>query len=108
MPMLGLSRSQRPKQRWSSVHANLAIQIDVMATPLRLDGNPFVRAKVYGEWLRQGVSEDYPQRIREHLQKERALVDRTFQALVERALGRPAPARPRGRPKRINDPSEGT
>lgn len=104
---------ERPEQyRWSSVHANLSLQDDVVVTPhpayLALDVNPVVRTQAYGEWLRQGVSEDDLKRVREHLQKERALGDRTFQALVELALGRPVAARPRGRPRRFDDATEGT
>ncbi|WP_017462649.1 transposase [Dyella ginsengisoli] len=103
---------ERPEQfPWSSVHANLSLQEDPLVTPhpayLALDCDPTVRAKAYGEWLRQGVSEDDLLHIREHLQKERALGDRTFQALVERALGRSVAARPQGRPKRQNDAAEG-
>lgn len=68
--------------RWSSVHASLSLQDDVLVTPqtayLALDSDPLVRAKAYGEWLHQGVSEDDLHRIREHLQKECALGDRTF------------------------------
>lgn len=101
-----------PQQhRWSSVHVNLRMQRDALVTPhpayLALDKSPAVRAQACGEWLRQGVGEDELQRTWAHLQKERALGDRTFQALVERALGRPVAARSPGRPGKPIDALKG-
>lgn len=103
---------ERPEHhRWSSVHANFLLASDALVTPhpayLALDESPAVRAQAYGEWLRQGVGEDELLRIRKHLQKERALGDRTFQALVERALGRPVTARSPGRPRKPIDGWDG-
>ncbi|GAB2554644.1 hypothetical protein GCM10027065_26620 [Rhodanobacter koreensis] len=96
---------ERPEQhRWSSVHANLNQRPDDLVTPhpvyLGLDRDPNVRAEAYRMWLRQGVSDDDLHQIRRHLQQERALGDIKFQAMIERALGRPATVRPRGRPPR--------
>ena len=67
---------------------------------LSLDLDPVKRALAYQAWLLEGVNSEDLDRIRTHLQKERALGDRTFQAMIEKALGRPAAARPRGRPRR--------
>jgi len=41
--------------------------------------------------------------IRRHLDRQAALGDQVFQAMVEKALNRPAPCRPRGRPARAAD-----
>jgi len=99
---------ERPEQhRWSSVHANLNQRPDDLVTPhpvyLGLDVDPNVRAEAYRAWLRQGVSDDDLHQIRHHLQQERALGDAKFQAMIERALGRPAVVRPRGRPPRPDE-----
>ena len=93
-----------PEQyRWSSVHANLGLQVDPLVTPhatfLQLDYEPQGRAQAYRTWLQEGVGEDELLTIRAHLQQERALGDRKFQVVVERALGRPVHPRGRGRPK---------
>lgn len=88
---------------WSSVHANVGLLRDELITPhatyLAIDADPVVRADAYREWLHQGVNEDELQRIRSHLKQERALGDPSFQAMVEKALGRPARVRFRGRPR---------
>ncbi|OOG54110.1 transposase [Rhodanobacter sp. B05] len=101
--------AERPEQhRWSSVHANLGLLKDRLVTPhsiyLELDHDAVVRAAAYRTWLHDGVSDDDPQRIRAHLQQERALGDTKFQTMVEKALGRPVAVRPRGRP--ISPPSQ--
>lgn len=93
-----------PEQyRWSSVHANLGLQVDQLVTPhatfLQLDHDPHGRAQAYRTWLHEGVGEDELLTTRAHLQQERALGDRKFQVMVERALGRPVHLRGRGRPK---------
>ena len=94
-----------PEQyRWSSVHANLGLQVEPLVTPhatfLQLDHDPQGRAQAYRTWLQEGVGEDELLTIRAHLQQERALGDRKFQVMVDRALGRPVHLRGRGRPKR--------
>jgi putative transposase len=99
---------ERPEQhRWSSVHVNLNQRPDDLVTPhpvyLGLDVDPNVRAEAYRTWLRQGVSDDDLHQIRRHLQQERALGDAKFQAMIERALGRPSVVRPRGRPPRSDE-----
>lgn len=92
------------QHRWSSIHANLGLLKDPLVTPhpvyLALDRDPVRRALSYQAWLREGINDEELDRIRIHLQKERALGDRTFQAMIEKALGRPVAARPRGRPRR--------
>lgn len=96
--------------RWSSVHTNIGLLVDDLVTPhdtyLAIDSDPDVRAHAYREWLHQGVNEDDLKRIRRHLQQERALGDTTFQTMVEKALGRPARVRPRGRPRASATPRE--
>ena len=101
---------ERPEQhRWSSVHANLGLLKDPLVTPhsiyLELDQDAAVRAAAYRTWLREGVSDEDLQRIRAHLQQERALGDTTFQRMVEKTLGRPVAVRPRGR--RVSPPTDG-
>lgn len=101
---------KRPEQhRWSSVHANLALLKDPLVTPhsiyLGLDHDPAVRAAAYRKWLHEGVSDDDLQRIRAHVQQERALGDAKFQLMVEKTLGRPVAVRPRGR--RASPPADG-
>jgi hypothetical protein len=58
------------------------------------------RALAYQSWLSEGANIEDIERMRTHLQKERDLEDRTFQVMIEKALGRPAAARPRRRPRR--------
>lgn len=94
---------ERPEQhRWSSVHANLGLLKDQLVTPhsiyLALDHDASIRAEAYHTWLHAGVSHDDLQRIRAHLQQERALGDAKFQFMVQKTLGRPVTVRPRGRP----------
>lgn len=103
----------RPEQyRWSSVHANVGLQPDALVTPhpvfLEQDHDPVKRALAYRAWLQEGINSEDLERIRTHLQKERALGDPTFQAMVEKALGRPANVRPQGRPRRAINESEET
>jgi len=54
----------------------------------------------YRAWLREGVGEDELTSIRAHLEQERAPGDAKFQAMIEKALGRPVQVRQRGRPRR--------
>lgn len=94
---------ERPEQhRWSSVHANLGLLEDHLVTPhsiyLELDHDATLRTAAYRTWLHEGISDDDLQRIRAHLQQERALGDTTFQIMVQKALGRPVAVTPRGRP----------
>ena len=90
--------------RWSSVHASLASADDPLVTPhgayLAL-GGPADRAAWYREWLQEGLDAGVEQRIRDHLQQERALGHPQFQAMVARTLNRPAAVRPRGRPRKM-------
>jgi putative transposase len=54
----------------------------------------------HAAWLKAGVGDDELPGIRQHLKQEHALGSRRFQAMVEKALGRPVAARPPGRPRR--------
>ena len=79
---------ERPEQhRWSSVHANLELLKDHLVTPhssyLELGHDATTRAAACRTWLRAGVGDDDPQRIRAHLQQERALGDTRFQIMVQ-------------------------
>ncbi|MEP7186973.1 MAG: transposase [Rhodanobacter sp.] len=94
---------ERPEgHRWSSVHANLGVLKDPLVTPhslyLALDQDATIRAEAYRAWLHAGVSDDDLQRIRVHLQQERALGDAKFQITVQKALGPPVSVRSLGRP----------
>lgn len=76
---------------WSSIHANLANRWDPLVTPhevfLAIASDPTERARTYRVWLQASVSGDDLQRIREHLQRERALGHPQFLAMAERPLG---------------------
>ena len=78
---------------------------------LSLDLDPVKRALAYQAWLLEGVNSEDLDRIRTHLQKERALGDRTFQAMIEKhSANPPQPARAgdlggaRGKSSRLNYP----
>lgn len=55
---------------------------------------------MYREWLHAPLHTDEITRIRHHMAQERALGDARFQAMIEKALNRPAGITARGRPKR--------
>jgi putative transposase len=57
-------------------------------------------------FLRDG-REDELTAIRKHLQQERALESKRFQAMAERTLGRPVSVRRPGRPRRDQDEPKG-
>lgn len=102
----------RPEHhRWSSVHANLDLIEDPLVTPhpvfLAQDSDPQRRARAYRTWLREGVDDDDLASIRAHLQQERVLGNTIFQAMVEKALGRPVQLQNRGRPRRPEHPLDG-
>lgn len=58
-------------------------------------------------WLQQGVQPDDLDRIRTHLQQERALGNPKFQAMVEKALGR-RPKRDQGGGRDVRSRGPGT
>ena len=93
--------------RWSSVHANLALAVDLGVTPhpsyLALAADPQVRGEAYRQWLFATLGDDEIQAIRMHLQQERALGSPRFQAMIEKTLNRSVACRSRGRPPRIRD-----
>lgn len=88
---------------WSSIHANLANRWDPLVTPheafLAIASDSTVRVSTYRAWLQAGVSCDDLQRVREHLQRERALGNPQFLAMAERTLGRSVALCRPGRPK---------
>lgn len=102
-PVRAAMVAEPEEHRWSSVHAHLRRCHDPLLTLhqvyLQLGADPARRATAYGQWLRMDIDDDERDAIRRHLAQERALGDPRFQAMVERALGRPAACRPRGRPR---------
>ena len=89
--------------RWSSVHAHLGKAHDPLLTQhslyLALGAEPVQRQAAYAQWLRAGTSDEELVAVRQYIAQERALGDSRFQAMVEKALNRPATCRARGRPK---------
>ena len=87
---------------WSSASFNLGLNASTLLTPhttfLALASEP----DAYRHWLYSGVSEAELVAIRLHTKQERAYGDRRFQAMVEKALGRPVAARPPCRPRKEN------
>jgi putative transposase len=89
---------ERPEEYpWSSVHGNLGLRSDQLLTPhpvfTALDG-----ARTYRSWLAAGIDSGDLEMIRRHVQRQRALGDERFQAMVAETLQRPAHCRERGRP----------
>lgn len=103
---------ERPERYpWSSVHANLGCCADPVVTPhaafLALGADAAERQQTYLDWLYAGVDSEQLAVIRAHLAQERALGDRRFQAMVEKALNRPVAVRPGGRARRERGPGSG-
>ncbi len=88
---------------WSSVHANLALLQDPIATPheafLAMAPDRLQRAEAYSAWLRAGVSDEELAGIRKHIKQERALGSPRFQAMAEKTLGRSVIVRQQERPR---------
>jgi hypothetical protein len=57
------------------------------------------RAIAYGQWLHCGIDAAELSAIRSYITQEQALGSPRFQTMVEKALGRPAECRMRGRPQ---------
>ena len=89
--------------RWSSVHMHLGKAHDPLLTLhplyLALGVQPVQRQTAYARWLRAGVGDEELMVLRQYIAQERALGDPRFQAMVEKALNRPASCRARGRPR---------
>ncbi|WEN14289.1 transposase [Rhodanobacter sp. AS-Z3] len=105
--------TEKPQDHhWSNVHANLALCEDSLVTPhacfLALRDTRQSHAETYLAWLEQGVSDDELMAIRKHLQQERAFGTKRFQAIAEKALGRPVSVRRPGRPSRDENDGGGT
>jgi putative transposase len=90
--------------RWSSVHTHLGLAQDPLLTPhpayTALAQDRSSRAGAWREWLLSPLDPQELARIRAYMAQEKALGDARFQAMVEKALNRPATVRPRGRPRR--------
>lgn len=61
------------------------------------------RAAAWRHWLHAPLDTDETSRIRAYMAQERALGGPRFQAMVEKALNRPAAVRARGRPTRAKE-----
>lgn len=101
----------RPEHfRWSSVHSHLGLARDPLITPhagyLALGTDAEQRASAYRDWLYRTSDNDELDRIRRHVEQERALGNPRFQAMVAKALNRPVHCRPRGRPATSADSSQ--
>lgn len=94
---------------WTSYHANASGVPDALVRPhqeyLALGATPEERQASYRGLFDQAIGDDRQQEIREHLQQQRALGTRRFQAAIEAELERAASVRPprRGR-KRFSTP----
>lgn len=90
----------------SSVHTHLGLAQDPLLTPhpvyIGLGPDRTRRADAYREWLLGPLDPEELARIRAYMAQEKALGDARFQAMVEKALNRPAVIRPRGRPRRAS------
>lgn len=92
-----------PKEhRWSSVHAHLGHRADpLLASHPVFDASgcdDLSRAAAYRAWLYESIDASELHAVRQHLKQERALGDPGFQAMVVKALNRPACVRSPGRP----------
>ncbi len=91
------------EHRWSSVHVHLGLRPTSRITPhsgyLALGHDPDSRAAAYRALLLEPLIPEQVESIRVHLRQERALGSPRFQAMVEKALQRPACVRPAGRPR---------
>jgi putative transposase len=88
--------------RWSSVHAHLALRVDLRVTHhpvfVALGPDRHSRASNYRQWIMQSISTDELADIRRHVYQQRALGDPRFQAMLERTLNRHVRCRSGGRP----------
>ncbi|MGJ4803643.1 transposase [Luteimonas sp. SDU82] len=92
---------------WSSVRTHLGTAQDPLVVPhpvyMGLGDSREVRTAAWREWLHAPLDADETSRIRAYMAQERALGEPRFQAMVEKALNRPAAVRPRGRPVRAKE-----
>ena len=92
---------------WSSVHAHLGRRMDPLLDPhplyVSLRTDDASRHLAWRDWLQEGLADVDLAAIRRHLDRQAALGDPRFQAMVERALNREVPCRQRGRPRRATD-----
>jgi len=88
--------------RRSSVHSHVGEARDPLitlhSTCLAFGTTWEERTTEYGRWLRAGMEDEEIATIRNYIAKERAFGCTRFQAMVEKALGRPAGCRNRGQP----------
>lgn len=102
-PVRAALAEQPDDYRWSSVHTHLGRAQDPLIAPhpayLALAADRRSQAEAYRLWLNAPLDADELARIRAYMAQEKALGAPRFQAMVEKALGRPATVRPRGRPR---------
>jgi putative transposase len=89
--------------RWSSHAGNALGRADPLLTPhpcyYALAGEPQARSQAYRAIVRQVLSDDEIDRIRLHLQQQRALGSDDFRSMVEAKVRRFAGVRPAHRPR---------
>jgi putative transposase len=97
--------------RWSSVHVHLGLRassrLSLHPGYLALGNDAASRAAAYRVLLLEPMAADQLLSIRDHMRQERALGCPTFQAMVQKALNRPAQLRVAGRPRREQADSNG-
>jgi len=94
---------ERPDHyRWSSAHTHLGTAQDPLLSPhpvyLALVADPDGRAAASHRWLNAPLDPEEIARIRAYMAQGRALGEPCFQAMVEKALNRPARLRSHVRP----------
>lgn len=91
--------------RWSSFHWNACGRPDALVTPhpgyVALGAGPEQRRAAYRALFDHAIGDDDMADIRSHVQQQRALGTRRFQAEIATLLARSVAVRPRGRPKRL-------
>lgn len=106
-PVRAAMVAQPEDYAWSSVRTHLGIAQDPLVVPhpvyMGLGDSRDVRAAAWRHWLHAPLDADETGRIRAYMAQQRALGEPRFQAMVEKALGRPAAVRPRGRPVRAKE-----
>ena len=91
--------------RWSSAAAHCGLRSDALLTPhttyLNLVGDAKARGDAYRLLLRETISDDDLQAIRDYLKQQRALGRDDFRAMVEAKTQRFAGVRPAHRPSNL-------
>jgi putative transposase len=87
---------------WSSARVHLGLVRDPWLTPaegyVALGRSPETSSTAYRALLSEAIAPETIVAIRRHVAQERAFSSERFCAMIEKALGRPASLRRRGRP----------